>query len=82
VRQYVGTTTQIAEIFIKNQDPYDFFTDRNQLIPRLETAIRETFRGRKVNAFIADMQPAMQAPDEELAYSQRSNQKLGLVVTS
>jgi hypothetical protein len=60
--RFNGTTEQLAQVLITNFDVEDFLSDRTGLVPRLETAIRDTFRGRNVNAYLHNLLPAGNAP--------------------
>lgn len=46
------STTQIAELCIKNIEVEEFVSLRNNKIKLLEKSIHETFRGKNVNPYI------------------------------
>uniref|UniRef100_A0A1I7SYI6 CADG domain-containing protein n=1 Tax=Caenorhabditis tropicalis TaxID=1561998 RepID=A0A1I7SYI6_9PELO len=54
---YQGSTQQIFELPINGLDVEDLVSNRDRKISQIETALRNTFRGRNVNPYIAEIRP-------------------------
>lgn len=59
---YQGNTQQIFELPINGLDVEDLVSNRERKISQLENALRNTFRGRNVNPYIAGIQARYAIP--------------------
>ncbi|KAK0396298.1 hypothetical protein QR680_001661 [Steinernema hermaphroditum] len=76
--RYNSTTHQIVELHLKNEDAEDLVNGRGGRLVQIEKAIKETFRGRNVNAYIYNILPAVSPPPESMRLVGR--QKLGAIL--
>ncbi|CAI2357330.1 unnamed protein product [Caenorhabditis sp. 36 PRJEB53466] len=59
---YQGNTQQVFELPLNGVDVEDLVSNRDRKINQLESALRNTFRGRNVNPYIADIRPRYLIP--------------------
>ncbi|TMS35967.1 hypothetical protein L596_003247 [Steinernema carpocapsae] len=72
------TTHQIVELHLRNEDAEELINGRGGKLSSIEKAIKETFRGRSVNAYIYNILSAVNALPENFRFVQR--QKLGAIL--
>uniref|UniRef100_A0A1I7ZTP6 CADG domain-containing protein n=1 Tax=Steinernema glaseri TaxID=37863 RepID=A0A1I7ZTP6_9BILA len=76
--RYNSSTHQIVELHVKNEDAEELINGRGGRLANIEKAIKETFRGRNVNAYIYNILPSANPPPESLRFVGR--QKLGAIL--
>ncbi|GMT36957.1 hypothetical protein PFISCL1PPCAC_28254, partial [Pristionchus fissidentatus] len=81
--KFTRSTQETVDLFVKNQDVEDLISDRSGLVGRLETAARETFKGKNINPYIHSLTPAYDVkPLKDLTLSQRHrHNKVGTIVS-